>query len=98
VRILDESEPLGKDHSVVLDTLTALKMVHTDNAVRPIARVARRTRWFAPAKSRALKGNAIDALASIGTNASKEAIALAAVEGDRVLRKLAKAKIMETVS
>jgi hypothetical protein len=98
VRILDESEPLGKDHSVVLDTLTALKVVHTDNAVRPIARVARRTRWFAPAKSRALKGNAIDALASIGTDASKEAIALAAVEGDRLLRKLAKAKIMETVS
>ena len=98
VRILDESEPFGKDHSVVLDTLTALKVVHTDNAVRPIASVARRTRWFAPAKSRALKGNAIDALASIGTDASKEAIALAAVEGDRLLRKLAKAKIMDTVS
>jgi hypothetical protein len=98
VRILDESEPLGKDHSVVLDTLTALKVVHTDTAVRPIASVARRTRWFAPGKSRALKGNAIDALASIGTDASKEAIALAAVEGDRLLRKLAKAKIMETVS
>ena len=40
VRILDESEPLGKDHTVVLDTLTALKLVHTDKAVRPIARVA----------------------------------------------------------
>jgi hypothetical protein len=98
VRILDESEPLGKDHLVVLDTLTALKAVHTDNAVRPIASVARRTRWFAPAKSRALKGNAIEALASIGTDASKEALTRAAVEGDRLLRKLAKAKLTETVA
>jgi hypothetical protein len=98
VRILEESEPLGKDHLVVLDTLTALKAVHTDNAVRPIATVARRTRWFAPAKSRALKGNAIEALASIGTEAAKKALALAAVEGDRLLRKLAKAKLMETAS
>jgi HEAT repeat protein len=98
VRILDESEPLGRDHLIVLDTLAALKAVHTDNAVRPIASVARRTRWFAPAKSRALKGNAIEALASIGTDASKKALALAAVEGDRLLRKLAKAKLTETVS
>jgi hypothetical protein len=98
VRILDESDPLGKDHLVVLDTLTALKAVHTDTAVRPIASVARRRKWFAPAKNRALKGNAIEALASIGTDASKKALALAAVEGDRVLRKLAKAKLAETLS
>ena len=52
VRILEESEPLGKDHTVVLDTLGALKVVHTDTAVRPIDAVMRRKRWFARAKNR----------------------------------------------
>src|SRR5205823_2353568 len=55
VRILEESEPLGKDHTVVLDTLGALKVVHTDTAVRPIDAVMRRKRWFARGKNRALK-------------------------------------------
>jgi HEAT repeat protein len=98
VRILDESEPLGKDHLVVLDTLGALKLVHTDNAVRPIVRVARRKRWFARAKNRALKNTAVDALASIGTEESRRELAKAAAEGDRLLRKLAKAKIAQTRS
>jgi HEAT repeat protein len=96
VRILDESEPLGKDHAVVIDTLTALKLVHSDTAVRPIASLARRKRWLAPTRTRKLKGNAIEALASIGTDASHKALAQAAVDGDRMLRKLAKAKLIES--
>ena len=96
VRILDESEPLGKDHLVVLDTLAALKVVHTDTAVRPIARVAMRKRWFARSKNRALKNTAIDALASIGTEESRKELVRAASEGDRLLRKLAKAKLAQT--
>ena len=93
VRILDESEPLGKDHTVVLDTLNALKLVHTDTAVRPIARVAGRKRWFAFSKNRALKDTAVEALASIGTQESKHALEKAASEGDHLLRRLAKAKL-----
>jgi hypothetical protein len=96
VRILDESEPLGKDHLVVLDTLGALKIVHTDTAVRPIVRVARRKRWFARSKNRALKNTAVEALASIGTDESRRELAKAAAEGDRLLRKLAKAKLAQT--
>ena len=98
VRILDESEPLGKDHLIVLDTLGALKIVHTDTAVRPIVRVARRKRWFARSKNRALKNTAVEALASIGTEESRRELAKAATEGDRVLRKLAKAKLAQTRS
>jgi hypothetical protein len=98
VRILDESEPLGRDHAVVLDTLGALKIVHSDNAVRPIASVARRKRWFARARNRALKNTAIDALASMDTEASRQALAKAAVDGDRLLRKLAKAKLAQAGS
>ena len=93
VRILEESEPLGKDHSVVLDTLMALKVVHTDNAVRPIARIAGRKRWFARSKNRALKSTAVEALASIGTEESRKALTKAAAEGDRLLRNLARAKL-----
>jgi hypothetical protein len=55
--------------------------------------VARRKRWFAPAKTRALKRNAVDALASMDTEASRQALTQAATEGDRLLRKLAKAKL-----
>jgi hypothetical protein len=95
VRILDESEPLGKDHLVVLDTLSALKIVHTDNAVRPIVRVAKRKRWFARSRNRALKHRAVDALASIGTEESRKELAKVATEGDRLLRKLAKAKLAQ---
>ncbi len=98
VRILEESEPLGKDHAVVLDTLTALKLVHTDNAVRPIARIAERKRWFARSKNMALKSTAVEALASIGTEESRRALAKAAAEGDRLLRKLARAKLARSGS
>jgi HEAT repeat protein len=93
VRILDESDPLGKDHAVVLDTLTALKLVHTDNAVPPIARVASRKRWFAFSRNRALKHTAVETLASIGSEASRQALETAARDGDGLLRKLAKAKL-----
>jgi HEAT repeat protein len=93
VRILDESEPLGKDHQVVLDTLAALKIVHTDSAIRPIVRVAMRHRWFARSRNRALKHVAVDALAAIGTDESRRELARAASDGDRVLRRLAKAKL-----
>jgi hypothetical protein len=95
VRILEESDPLGKDHAVVLDTLAALKVVHTDTAIRPIVTIAQRRRWFARAKNKALKSTAIETLASIGTEESRRALTKAAAEGDRLLRKLAKAKLAE---
>jgi HEAT repeat protein len=93
VRILDESEPLGKDHAVVLDTLGALKQVHTDNAVRSIAGVMRHKRWFARRRTRNLKNTAVDALAAIGSDASRKALDDAVARGDRLLRKIAKAKL-----
>jgi hypothetical protein len=95
VRILEESEPLGKDHGVVLDTLSALKIVHTDKAVRPIAAMARRKRWFARARSRALKNTAVDALASMDTESSRRELAKAATDGDRLLRRLARARLAQ---
>jgi HEAT repeat protein len=98
VRILQESDPLGKDHSIVLDTLGALKVVHTDTAVRPIAQVMRRKRWYALRRSRRLKNTALEALAAIGTDASNKALLQAAKDGDRLLRRLAKTKIPDESS
>jgi HEAT repeat protein len=98
VRILDESEPLGNDHSVVLDTLAALRVVHANTAVRPIARVARKKRWFAPRRSRVLKDTALDTLQAIGTDESHQAVEQAAADGDRLLRRLAKARLARSGS
>ena len=39
-RILRESEPLGKDHEVVLETLSALGAVGSDAASRPLRTLA----------------------------------------------------------
>ena len=91
MRILDESEPLGKDHSVVLDTLAALKVVHTDTRRAPDCQGGDAERaGLRCSKNRALKKTAVEALASIGTEESRKALARAAQEGDRVLRRLAK--------
>jgi hypothetical protein len=58
--------------------------------------VARHKRWFARARSRALKKTAVDALALMDTESSRQELAKAATEGDRLLRRLAKARLPQT--
>ena len=70
-----------------------MKVVHTDTAIRSIDGVMRQKRWFARARNLALKQSSVDALAAIGTEPSRLALAQAAKDGDRTLRKLAKGKI-----
>jgi HEAT repeat protein len=89
--ILNESEPLGSDHQIVLETLGAIGQVGADEAVPHVAKVMRRRSWFARRKTRALKEGSIDALQRIGSAAATQAIADAASQGDRLLRKLARA-------
>ena len=91
LRILSESNPFGTDHEIVLDTLGAVGEVGRDSAVAEVAQVMRRKRWLAPGKSRALKQASIAALQRIGTPAATQAIAEAAANGDRLLRRLARA-------
>lgn len=90
VRIMDESEPLGKDHSIVIDTLGALKTVHSDQAVPSVARLMRRRSWLARAKTRVLKRTAVDVLVTIGSPAAVSMLDAAATQGDRLLRKIVK--------
>jgi hypothetical protein len=89
--ILDESDPFGADHDMVLETLGAMADLGRDDAVPHVARLMRRRSWFARRKARALKETAIATLRRIGSPAAAQAVADAAAQGDRLLRKLARA-------
>jgi HEAT repeat protein len=91
VCILNESDPLRGDHQLVLETLGAVGDVGRDEAVPHVARVMRRTSWLAWRRTRALKETSLAALRHIGSPAASRAIADAAADGDRMLRRLARA-------
>jgi HEAT repeat protein len=91
-RILAESDALGADHAVVLDTLNVLGTlgsIVSDPAVGTVAGLLRKRRWFARRKRRALATTSVTALRRVGTPAARQAIADAAARGDRLLRKIA---------
>ena len=91
VRILDDSDPFGADHPLVLDTLGALSQVGDDQVVPALTTVMRKKKLFAREKSRALKEQALTALRAIKSAAAASAIEDAGKTGDRMLRKLARA-------
>jgi HEAT repeat protein len=91
VRILMESEPLGRDHQIVLETLGALGRVGDDTAIPAVATVMRRRSWLARRKIRAVKRAAVETLRGIGTPAARTALTEAATHGDRMLRRIARA-------
>jgi HEAT repeat protein len=90
-RLVEESQPFGRDHEVVLETLDALGTVGTDAAVPILLATAQRTRFLGGRKLRALKARSVAALARVGTEKSANALKEAAAHGDRYLRKLARA-------
>jgi HEAT repeat protein len=91
VCILTESDPLGADHQIVLETLGAVGEVGRDEAVPHVARIMRRRSWLARTKTRALKQTSIQTLQRIGSPCAVQALAEAGVQGDRLLRKLVRA-------
>jgi HEAT repeat protein len=90
-RIVDESEALGQDHNVVLETLTALGAVGSDEAVAPIAKAIKVRSFWRRKKARAIKERGVGALTRIGGDKAKAAIAEAAAAGDRALQAVARA-------
>ena len=90
-RILTESNPLGTDHEIVLETLDAVAQVGGDQALGAVGTVMRCRSWFARKRMRAVKQASIVTLRRIGTPAAGRLLAAAATSGDRLLRKLAKA-------
>ncbi len=85
-RILAESEPMGKDHQVVVDTMAALGTVGHDDAIPPIVTVIKRRGFFGRKKLRALKESGVAALAAIGSRKAAAALDEAAQHGDRMLK------------
>jgi len=88
VRIIEESQALGKDHDVVLETIEGLATVGTDAAVPVLANMARRRAFFGGKKLRALKERSVDALARVGGAKADTVLKEAAQTGDRMLRKI----------
>jgi HEAT repeat protein len=92
-RILAESEPLGSDHEIVLETLGAIGDVGGDQAVADVARVMRCRSWLARKKMKAVKAASIAALQQIATPAAGRALQDAADNGDRLLKRLVRAAL-----
>lgn len=88
-RIIEESQPLGKDHELVLETVAALGSVGTDAAVPALVTLSRKRSFFGRKKVRALKDACVGALARVGTATSAAALEDAATSGDGMLRKIA---------
>lgn len=91
LRIIEESDPFGADHAIVIETLDALSQIGDDRAVPALSGLMRRKKLLARKKGKALKEHSLAALRAIGTPAAARAIAEAAKTGDRMLRKLARA-------
>jgi len=90
-RIIAESEPLGKDHDVVLETLTALGAVGHEDAVAALAAAIQVRSFWRRGKARAIKARGVSALATIGGARARAALDQAAQNGDRQLQALARA-------
>ncbi len=92
IRILEDSQPLGKDHAVALDTIRALGRVGSDQAVPALVAIARQRAWFGRRKLRALKALSIEALMQVGGSRADRAIRDASQTGDSMLRKIVAAR------
>jgi hypothetical protein len=91
-RIIAESQPLGKDHVVVLETLAAIGTVGSETGVPTLARAIRRRAFFRRKRLRAIKKSGVDALARIGGPLATDALDEAVKTGDRMLRKIVTAQ------
>ena len=89
VRIIEESQPLGRDHELVIETVAALGSVGTDAAVPALVTLSQKRSFFIRKKVRALKEACVDALGRVGTAKSAAALEAAAITGDGMLRKIA---------
>ena len=92
VRIVEESQPLGRDHDVVLETIAAMGTAGHDRAVPAIVTVVRRRGFFRRRRLRALKERGVAALAKIGGPTATAAIDDAGRNGDRMLKKIVAAR------
>jgi HEAT repeat protein len=89
MRILQDSEPFGSEHPLVIETLAAIGSQQDDRAVPAVVSMARRRRWFAWGKTRRIRHACLRALVSIATPQSEAAVAGLRRSGDFFLRRMA---------
>lgn len=90
LRILADSRPLGADHGLALDTITALGQMGDDRAIAPLAALLSARRWFARSRTDMLRRTVFQALTRIGSEAALATVATAGQRGDWRLRRLAR--------
>jgi HEAT repeat protein len=88
VHVLRESQPLGKDHAMVLETAKALGTIGSDESVPALKTLADRRSFWRQKKLRALKERSVEALESIGGPKAEAVLQQSARTGDRMLRKI----------
>ncbi len=88
VRIVQESEPLGKDHDVVLEALAALGIFGREEAVPALAATIFRRSFFGRRKLRAIKERGVAALRRIDGPKATRTLEQATKTGDRMLRQI----------
>lgn len=89
-RVLQDSNALGDDHPLVLETLTALAAMRDDRAIPQIAALAHKKQWLAWGKTTQLRQACLQTLSRIGTPKARQAIAELAISGDFFLKRLAR--------
>ena len=92
VHILRESQPLGKDHELVLETANALGAVGREEGVPALRTLADRRAFLGRKKLRAVKQASVEAIRRIGGPKAETALQDAATTGDRMLRKIVGSK------
>ncbi len=92
IRIIDESDITGKDHEMVLETLTAFGRVGSDKGIPTIVGVIGKRGWFGRRKLRALKESGVGALVQINSSAAAAALDEAKRTGNRMLKKIVAGK------
>jgi HEAT repeat protein len=88
IRIVEESQVMGKDHDVALEALSAFGRVGTDRGISTIVNVIGRRGWLGRSRLRALKEAGVGALKQINTPAATAALDEAGRTGDRMLKKV----------
>jgi HEAT repeat protein len=89
-RILQDSDPFGDDHPLLLEALAALSTLRDDRALSPIAALARKKKWTAWGKTTQLRQACLGALKRIGTAKAKQTLADLAATGDFFLKRQAR--------
>ena len=89
VHILRESQPLGKDHEMVLETVEGARNCRAATTESPRSeRLAGRRAFLGRRKLRAVKQHGVEALERIGSPKAGAVLEEAARTGDRMLRKI----------